>query len=112
MLDRDREEVFRFAPLQGEAATRLLSGLSGEDLMQGMVLYEGGRSLQGHVAVLRVAEILYPRLSFLIPAFRAAPLRWVGEFVYRVIARNRYRWFGRRSACRMPTEAWRRRFLD
>lgn len=36
------------------------------------------------------------------------PLR---DFVYRIIARNRYRWFGRRDACRLPTSEERDRFL-
>lgn len=37
--------------------------------------------------------------------------RWIWNPIYRVIARNRYRWFGQRETCRIPSEAESVRFL-
>jgi len=46
----------------------------------------------------------------LVSLLRHIP-RWLRNPVYRVIAHNRYRWFGKRTACRLPTPEERARFL-
>ena len=45
-----------------------------------------------------------------LSVLRAVPRRVRGP-VYRLVARNRYRWFGRRTACRLPSADERERFL-
>lgn len=108
IIDRDPEAVFRFAPLQSDVGQRLVRrcGLEDEDTI---VLVERGRCSVRSTAALRIAR----RLSGgwpLLGAFLAvpAPLR---DAVYRFIARNRFAWFGKRDACRMPTPDLQRRFL-
>ena len=75
-----------------------------------MVFMEGGRALIRSDAALATTKYLrglWPlaRVGSLVPRFLRDP-------VYKLVARNRYRWFGRTEACRVPTPAIRARFLD
>lgn len=110
LLRRDRAGIFRVAPLQGETALRHVSPHHASDPETwSILLVEDGRVLQRSDAVLRIV----PQLGGM---FRLAALlrfipRVLRDAVYNVIARNRYRWFGKRDACRVPTAAERKRFL-
>lgn len=109
MLRADREGVFRFAPIQGETAKALLPPLPDDARAWSMVyLDEAGLHDQSD-ASLRV----YRRLGGLwavLGWLRLVP-RCIRNPVYRVIARNRYRWFVKRDTCRVPSESERARFL-
>lgn len=111
IIDRDPRGRFRFAALQSDAGAEILrqAGLDAADLSS-LVLWEGGRAYRYSTAALRIARRLswpWPLLAvfLLIPAFLRDP-------VYRFIARNRYRWFGKSETCRVPTPELRARFLD
>ena len=111
LLRHDRRGRFRFASIQGEAGGRMLAdaGLRVEGL-QTLLLVEGDRSWQHTDAILRVLHGLgWPwRLAWaawLIPR----PLR---DGLYRWLARNRYRWFGRSAQCMVPDPQVAARFLD
>jgi predicted DCC family thiol-disulfide oxidoreductase YuxK len=102
---------FRFAALESPAAQRELSGcgFSGS-LPDSVVLIEGGRVFTRSSAALRIARRLrfpWPALYVLMVA--PASLR---DFLYDWVARNRYRWFGRRDECLLPTPELRARFLS
>jgi predicted DCC family thiol-disulfide oxidoreductase YuxK len=109
VLRADRHGVFRFAPLQGETARALLPCQPADPGAWSM-LYLDERGLHDESdASLEV----YRRLGgwwSLLAWLRIVP-RSIRNPVYRVIARNRYRLFGRRRACRVPTAAERDRFL-
>ena len=109
LLRVDRRGLFRFAPLQGETAKAMLPP-QGDDPKTWSVLYLDERGLHDQSdASLQV----YRRLGgfwWLLSLVRVVP-RFVRNPVYRMIARNRYRVFGKRSTCRVPTEAERARFL-
>ncbi|MDE2848273.1 MAG: DCC1-like thiol-disulfide oxidoreductase family protein [Gemmatimonadota bacterium] len=134
MLRADSQDLLRYAPLQGETARRML-GMDGEagdreagdprtgdpepgnpqtgDLPSGgphsFVFLEKDRQYEQSNAVLHALIRLGGawRLIAVLYVF-PRPLR---DLVYRIVARNRYRWFGRRDACRMPTPEERGRFL-
>ena len=108
IIQRDRRGVFRFAALQSPAAASLL-GERARTLPDSLVLIENGRVYTQSTAVLRVARRLrqpWPLVSALIVL--PAPLR---DWLYAWIARNRYRWFGRREVCMVPTPELQARFL-
>ena len=111
LIDRDPDGVFRFGALQSEAARPLLHrhGLSATELSS-VVLIEDGHVYTRSTAALRIARRL-PGLWPLLQVFYAVPTP-LRDLVYDVIARNRYRWFGKRDACRVPTPDLRARFLD
>ena len=109
VIDRDRSGKFQFAALQSDAARRLLGGLP-QPLPDSFVLLEDGRVFMRSAAALRVARGLpfpWPMALALIVVPR--PVR---DWAYDLIARNRYRWFGRRDTCMVPTPEQRARFLD
>lgn len=107
---KDRDRALRFAPLQGETAARLRAAHpeipAGLDTVV-LVDVEGVH--------LRSKAFLHGA-RYLAPPWRwASWLRWLPAFVldpaYRLVARVRYRVWGRFDACRIPTAAERERFL-
>lgn len=111
IIDRDPQAYFRFAPLQSETGRRLLEkhGLP-TGSMDTVVLVEDDRAYVRSTAALRIARhLVFPwpllALGLILPAF-------LRDLVYKLIANNRYRWFGKSDTCRLPTPALRSRFLD
>lgn len=114
LIERDGEGRLRYASLQSEAARRLLSEhLSPEQiraLPDAMILVDRAGVHTGSTAALRITGVLgWPWRA--ASAFLAVPpvLR---DAVYRFVARNRYRWFGTRDSCMIPTPDVAARFLD
>ena len=112
ILARDRAGYFQFASLQSEVGQELLAqhGL-GELPLSTMVLIEAGRAYTKSTAVMRVARRLTPFwfLSSYGLALLPRPLR---DALYAGFVKHRYRWFGKREQCLVPTPALRERFLD
>ncbi len=111
VIRRDPEGHFRFAALQSETGRRLLAeaGMPA-DALSTVVLYEAGRFFTHSDVPLRVWRQLGGAWSWLY-ALRVVP-RALRDAVYDWVARNRYRWFGRREQCMIPTPELRARFLD
>ena len=111
IIDRDPDAYFRFAPLQSDVAQRLLTETDAADAtLDTIVLVEDGTAYVRSTAALRIAR----RLSGpwpLLYAFLVVP-RPLRDAVYDWIAEHRYRWFGRREECRLPTPDLKDRFLE
>ena len=110
IIPRDPKAKFLFAPLQSEIAAKLMSeaGLQLGQLNT-VVLLENGVYYTESAAVLRIAR----RLRWPWPAayfFTVVP-RPIRNILYRYVARNRYRWFGRDEQCLLPTPEINKRFL-
>ncbi|MBX2851734.1 MAG: thiol-disulfide oxidoreductase DCC family protein [Phycisphaeraceae bacterium] len=110
IIEHDPADQFRFASLQSEAGAALAveQGIDTQALSS-MVLIESGRAYLRSTATLRVYRRLRGPIRLLWP-FILVP-RPFRDAVYNFIAKRRYRWFGKREACRLPTEADRARFL-
>jgi predicted DCC family thiol-disulfide oxidoreductase YuxK len=109
VIERDPAGRFQFAPLQSAAAARLL-GATARPLPDSLVLLEDGRLFTRSTAALRVARGL--RFPWPLAYVFVAVPRPVRDWVYDAVARNRYRWFGRREICMVPTPELRSRFLN
>lgn len=111
VIRRDRQRRYRYATLQSERGQRLLSsmGLSADEF-QTFVLEEKGRRFVKSTAALRVCRNL-PGLWSLLYLFILVP-RPLRDAVYVWIGERRYRFFGRRAVCRVPSEDDRELFLD
>lgn len=109
LLRIDRAHVFRYAPLQGETALRLLPKEYLGDLSTVVVWDDGLLKLKSDASVHVFKRIggVWAALAFLL---RICP-RFIRDFVYDVIATNRYKWFGRYDSCRLPTTEERRLLL-
>jgi predicted DCC family thiol-disulfide oxidoreductase YuxK len=106
----DTRRVFRFAPLQSATGQQLLAayGIDASRL-DTFVLVEGDRCLVRSDAVLAIARHLAFPWSLLV-IFRFIP-RPVRDWMYGIVARNRYSWFGERNECLIPSADVRARFL-
>ena len=110
VITRDRNARFAFASLQSEIGQRLKQdhGMAPE-YMSTMVLIEDDRVLTRSEAALRIAWHVGGlwKMTVLV---RVVP-RVVRDWGYQVIARNRYRWFGKREVCWASHRAFASRFL-
>jgi len=107
---RDPKGVFKFASLQSSIGQNLLEnfGLSSDDY-DTFVLIENDEYFLRSSATLRLFKRLnglWPLLYILIVIPR--PLR---DYVYKIVARNRYSWFGKTDECFRPTPDIESRFL-
>jgi predicted DCC family thiol-disulfide oxidoreductase YuxK len=111
VIARDPDAHFRFGPLQSEAAQRLIGAAQIRGTVpDSVVLVEDGRVWTESSAALRVFRRLrFPWPLAFVFVLVPSPLR---NWVYRIVARNRYRWFGRREVCMVPTADLNNRFLD
>jgi len=110
VLKQDKKGIFRFAPLQPEAGQKLLKqyNLSTKDF-ESFVLIDDGKVYKKSAASLRVMNKLpwywkEVQILWIVPSF-------IRNAIYDFIAKNRYKWFGKKEQCMMPTSELRSRFL-
>ncbi|MCH7227678.1 DCC1-like thiol-disulfide oxidoreductase family protein [Haloferula sp. A504] len=101
VADEDRAKLVRFKPLEVE---------DGEE-PDTMLVDAAGRTLDRSDGVLAILSVLGGHWRAMAMAGRLIP-RPLRDALYRFIARNRYRWFGKGNACALPSEALRERLLD
>lgn len=111
VLLRDHKGKFKFAALQSEFGRMALEkhGLDQQDF-DTVVLVEDERIWLRSDVPLQIAKRLGGAWSLLY-VFSLVP-RFLRDAVYNWIARNRYRWFGRREVCMMPRPEWKHRFIS
>jgi len=111
VLRHDRAGNFRFLPAQSKLGTAIYRhyGLAADDY-ETVILLAGGQLHIASDAALGVLGRLPAPWSTLKLA-QVVP-RAIRDFVYRLIARHRMRFFGRTEACYLPTPEQRGRFLD
>lgn len=111
--DRDPHARFRFASLQSKAAGKLLAlhgGLVQPADPASAVLLQHGRAYTRSAAALRIARGLrFPWSLCYVLILLPRPLR---DALYSFVAARRYRWFGRRESCMIPTPDLRGRFVE
>jgi predicted DCC family thiol-disulfide oxidoreductase YuxK len=110
VIRRDKHDRFRFTANQNEAGRRLLQEHGKDpDAVSSVFLIEDGQLYERSTAALRIAR----RLPFpwpLLYGFIIVP-SFLRDLVYGWIARNRYRWFGKKDSCRLPTADEQAKFL-
>ncbi len=111
IIKRDPGAKFRFASLQSERAKQLLlkAGLN-HTMTDSVVLFFNGRAYTQSDAALQIAR----RLTGIWPVFYVLIVipRPVRNAVYNWIAQNRYRWFGKKDQCMIPSPELKHRFLN
>ena len=112
---RSKKADFKIASLQGETALKYLPLSISKDLkLQGpssvIVLLKDGQILTGYEAIQYLVRFLLFPLNFLY-SFILWIFSPLGNVLYKWVAANRYRWFGKKSSCRLPTSAERTFFL-
>jgi len=110
IVKRDSAGTIRFASLQSGAGRRLLEEHKiDENYIESLVFFEEERFSVSSTAAFRTLSYLDSWQKHLI--FLAVVPRSLRDLVYRFITRNRYKWFGRREQCMIPTTELKERFL-
>lgn len=110
VLRRDRHGVFQVASLQGRTAETLLTENERKSL-ESIILYQDGQRLTKSQAILTILSHLGWPEKILAFFGRVVPTK-LANLVYEFVARNRYRWFGTRETCRLPSPEERERMLE
>ena len=110
ILKRDKLKKFRFVPLQSEAGELIKQHFGLPEMPDSVALLHGGNMYMESEAAIKIARML-PFPWNLAGIFRVVPLRW-RNCIYRWVARNRYRWFGKKSTCRIPSPYERKYFPE
>ena len=112
VIKRDKKSVFRFASLQSDIGQKLTNerGIDTTKVDSIILIDPGTAWYEKSTAALQIAKQLsgmFPLLSvFLIfpKSFR--------DWVYDIIAKNRYKWFGKKDQCVIPTPELKALFID
>ena len=111
IIKRDKKKQFLFTSLQSDAARDILLQFQLKNSeMHSILLIENEKIYQKSDAILKIVKHLSGmwKMSYgfiIIPKF-------IRDYVYMLIAKNRYRWFGKREVCMIPTKELQMRFLD
>ena len=110
-IERDPTAIFRFASLQSDFGQSILAQNVVDTEGGGtIILLENGKAYDRSTAALRVARRLSGWIKCLY-VFIIVP-KVIRDFVYKIVAKNRYRWFGKQESCWLPTKELKARFLD
>jgi predicted DCC family thiol-disulfide oxidoreductase YuxK len=111
IIKHDRAAKFKFAPLQSPLADQHLADLKvGNTPISSIIYIENDEVYQKSTAALKIAKHLDGAWPLLY-AFMIVP-KFIRDRVYDLIAKNRYKWFGKTEACWIPTPELKARFLD
>ncbi len=111
IIRNDKKQYFRFASQQSDIGIALLTKYNIDvNKTDSLVLIDHGKTYQKSTAALRIAKQLSIGWS-LMYAFIIVPT-FIRNPIYDFIAANRYKWFGKKEACWIPTPALKNLFLD
>lgn len=113
VIDRDREGVFRFAPLQGRFAHAILEkhGIAPDLLDTLIVVLDHGQPGERLLIKSEAALYIARRLRMAARIFGILP-RFLRDWLYDRVARSRYRIWGKSDTCRIPEAGERSRFIE
>ncbi len=110
ILKRDKEKKFLFASLQSSYGQELLKTFHlPTDTFNAFILSQDNKIFTRSTAALKMFQQLkgwkWVKIFWIVPKF-------IRDGVYNVIAKNRYKWFGQKNECWLPTPELKARFLD
>ena len=109
VIRHDRKKIFRFAPIQGQTAKEHLGRFPPQEEDWSIIYADEKGTYERSSAVLKILSRLggFSKIWALFLIFPP----FIRDGVYRLIAKRRYRWFGKRDSCRLPTPQEKDRFL-
>lgn len=111
VIKRDQKNTYLFAPLQSKVGQQIIEQFQIDTVKtDSILLYTNGKLYSKSTAALKVAAKLgFPTnilsMFIIIPAF-------IRNWVYDFIAKNRYKWYGKKEACMIPTPELKSKFID
>ena len=112
VVKHDDRDIFRFVPIQSSLGQEIIKHIGIHDKnIDSVILYEPGKAyFYKSDAALEIAKSLGGIFHF-GTIFRIIPVG-IRNMLYDFIARNRYRWYGKKEFCLLPTPALRAKFLE
>lgn len=111
ILDRDKNDIFRFTSLQSEKGQGLLKKFSlNTDGFETFVLIDGDDHYLKSTAALKILKHLNSILKILYPLIFLP--KFLRDPFYTIVANYRYKIFGKRNVCRIPAENEKKKFLQ
>ncbi|MBZ9729683.1 thiol-disulfide oxidoreductase DCC family protein [Salegentibacter sp. JZCK2] len=112
IIERDKKDIFRFASLQSEIGQKLVEerGMDPEELDSIILIDPGVAYYQKSTAALEISRELSGGYSFL-KNFLFIP-EGMRDGIYNFVANNRYKWYGKKESCMIPTPDLKAKFLD
>ncbi|MAH19901.1 MAG: thiol-disulfide oxidoreductase [Flavobacteriaceae bacterium] len=109
LIKHDKKGVLKFASLQGNYAKDFVNETEIQS-MQSILFFDGKMLYKKSTAVLKLSRLLggwnqLLLLGYILP-------RFFRDWLYNIVAKNRYRWFGKKDQCMLPFEGIENRFLD
>jgi predicted DCC family thiol-disulfide oxidoreductase YuxK len=111
IIVHDKKNYFKFTPLQSDLGIKLLEKYNFDNSKtDSVILIENDNIYTKSTAALKISKHLNRLYSLLyiliiIPTF-------IRNFVYDIIAKNRYKWFGKKDSCMMPSAEIKSKFLS
>jgi predicted DCC family thiol-disulfide oxidoreductase YuxK len=109
IIRQDKKNIFRFAALQSSAGQLLSKKYNVPSGLDSFILIDRGKVYKSSTAGLRLYNKLpwywkWTQIFWIVPKF-------IRDGVYSVIAKNRYKWFGKKDVCMVPTQDVKNRFI-
>ena len=106
LMKLDEEKIFKYTSLQG----KYVKGLDVEEGLESIIFYEDGILYYKSTAILKILRSLggiwvFSNMLYIIP-------RFLRDYIYDIIAKYRYKIFGKMDACRVPKKDEKRLFVD
>lgn len=111
VIRQDKKDIFRFVPLQSELGSKIIKhiGINIKNT-DSIILYEPGKAYyyKSEAALLIIKE--FGGLYTLLRIFTVFP-KFLSNFIYDYVAKNRYRWYGKQETCMVPKPELAAKFL-
>ncbi len=112
VIKHDKNNRFMFAPLQSQAGQQIIETFNIDtSKTDSILLYsqDNGLSIKSSAALRIAKQLGFPRnlmtVFFIVPTF-------IRNWVYDYVAKNRYKWYGKKEACMIPTPELTAKFLQ
>ena len=111
IIKNDKSNIFKFAPLQGKYGIKIQNRYNiNTTEINSIILIDGKNTYAKSSAALRIAKDLRAPF-FLFFVFIIVPV-FIRNFIYDLIAKNRYKWFGKMDSCMIPSNELKSKFFD
>lgn len=112
IIKHDKKDCFRFVPLQSNLGQEIINYIGlGSQKIDSIILYEPTKAYYyKSLAAFNIAKNLDGAIS-LISVFKILPTSFT-DFLYDYIAKNRYKWYGKKESCMIPSPELKSKFID
>lgn len=110
VIKHDKNSHFLFSSLQSPFGQKVLNDLGlDQNNFSSLILIDGEKTFYKSTAALKISK----KMNGIIPLFWGFIIvpRFIRDWIYSIVARNRYKWFGKKEECWLPTPDLKSRFL-